>query len=51
MDIKALLAKLSSQIKTKGVKLPKIKTKSPTIHHNNQAINDGAVNERNTTPM
>ena len=40
-----ILTILNLQIKDSDVKLPKISAKSPKIQDNNQAINNGAINE------
>ena len=46
-----ILDKLSSQIKGSNVKLPKSVEDSPKIQDNNQAINNGAINEKSTSNL
>lgn len=45
------LIHLTSQIKKSDVKLPTSNKKSPTIHHNNQAINNGVIHEEPTNSL
>ena len=46
-----ILDKLSSQIKGSNVKLPKNVEESPKIQDNNQAIYNGAINEKSTSNL
>lgn len=46
-----ILDKLSSQIKDSNVKLPKNVEESPKIQDNNQAIYNGAIDEKSTTNL
>ena len=42
---------LSLQIKTSNVKLPLVDAKSPKIQDNNQAISNGAINEKSNSSL
>ena len=46
-----ILDKLSSQIKGSDVKLPKNVEESPKIQDNNQAINNGVINEESNSSL
>lgn len=49
--LQKILDKLASQIKGSDVKLPKDVEESPKIQDNNQAIYNGAINEKSTTNL
>ena len=46
-----LLDILNSQININSVKLPKNLTRSPKIQDNNQAINNGVINEESNSSL
>jgi hypothetical protein len=46
-----LYSLLSLQIKTSNVKLPSVDAKSPKIQDNNQAISNGAINEKSNSSL
>ena len=49
--ISKILSLLSSQIKIYGDTLPKKEVESPKIQDNNQAIHNGAINEKFTSNL
>lgn len=49
--IQKIINTLSSQIKGTNVKLPLKKSRSPKIQDNNQAITNGAINEKLNTSL
>ena len=42
---------LSTQIRKDNVKLPNKEVSHPTIHDNNQAINNGVINEKHNSSL
>jgi hypothetical protein len=51
MFLKDLIQKWTSQINTSSVKLPKNAIESPKIQDNNQAISNGAINEKSNSSL
>ena len=51
MFLKDLINKWTSQINTSSVKLPKNAIESPKIQDNNQAISNGAINEKSNSSL
>ena len=50
-ELDKFLKKLTSQIKGSSVKLPKNPIESPKIQDNNQAINNGVINEESNISL
>lgn len=49
--LEKIINTLSSQIKGTDVKLPLKKSRSPKIQDNNQAITNGAINEKSNSSL